>query len=872
MGPEPLAIDFDPLQTLGFLRVDWIEAHCRVPGGVYEGEPLVFNGWQLFCSVNHHRIRSDAVVDPRRVLQPFAYRRSVVVGPQKALAVDTPVPTPSGWSTIGDLSVGDFVFTEAGKRTAVLAKSDVFRDDTYRVSFSDGSSLVACGEHEWWVERRTPSSTYVADRLTTRQMLDVGLVDRQGARIFRVPVTQPLTLPAADLPVPPYTLGAWLGDGDSDAGRLTGIDIEVFERVASDGFEVRQQASVARWGVVGLLPLLREAGVLRNKHIPAAYLRASEGQRWALLQGLMDTDGSADARQGKCEFTTTSPALRDGVGELLHSLGVKHVTYEGVARIAGRVTGPKWRLSFAARSDMPVFALPRKQGRLKAPGCAHAQFKHRRVVSIERIADVPTQCITVDSEAHVFLAGREMIPTGNCGKSPWGAGELLCDAVGPSLFAGWASEGDVYRCSDHGCPCGWEYWYEPGEAMGVPRGKSLIGLLAFAEDQTQNVYEPMQTMVASGPLAEQIKVREGFLRLPNRGMILPLTAAAKSKLGRPLTGALGDESGLYTKSNRVLDTWQTIRRGVAGMQGRTIELTNPWDPMENSAAQQAFESRRPDIFRYYRTPPADLDYRKKRDRERIHLYVYADSPWVDTRSAIDPEASELVETDPTQAERFFGNRLVQGLGAFMTEALWQGATADVEPGARICLGFDGSKSGDWTAIRAETIDGHRFTPTYGPDDRPTIWNPAEWGGSIPRGEVLTAVAELFERFEVERFYVDIDPIWSTQMEDWAREYTDDIVIGFKTATIDRIYGALVRYREDLSEGLTTHDDCAITRTHALNARKVAKSGDRFVLGKPSEHQKIDAVMADVLAHQAACDARAVGWAEVAGPAYFRLPR
>src|SRR5690606_17976701 len=291
-----------------------------------------------------------------------------------------------------------------------------------------------------------------------------------------------------------------------------------------------------------------------------------------------------------------------------------------------------------------------------------------------------------------------------CGKSPWGAGMLLFEGVGPSLFAGWAEGGEAYRCSDHGCGCGWTYEYLPGEAMGTPRRKSLLGILAFAEDQTQNVYEPLQAMIHSGPLAEFVKVREGFIRLPNRGMILPMTAAAKSKLGKPLTGCLGDESGLYTKANRVLDTWQTIRRGVAGMQGRTIELTNPWDPMENSAAQQAFESRRADIFRYYRKPPADLDYRKKRDRQKIHLHVYADSPWVDTKHAIDPEADELVETDPMQAERFFGNRLVQGLGSFLTDALWTAAEADEEPVGAICAGFDGSKSGDWTAIRAETRD------------------------------------------------------------------------------------------------------------------------------------------------------------------------
>lgn len=531
-GPDPLALDFNPLHTLGFLVTDWVERHCRVPGGIYEGEPLTFNGWQLYCTANHYRVKPKAVADPRRCVAPFVYRRSVVVGPQK------------------------------------------------------------------------------------------------------------------------------------------------------------------------------------------------------------------------------------------------------------------------------------------------------------------------------------------CGKSPWGAGMLLAEGVGPTLFAGWAIGGEAYRCKDHGCGCDWEYAYEVGEAMGVPRRKSLLGLLAYAESQTNNVYEPLQTMIHSGPLSEFVHVREGFIRLPNRGKIVPLSSAARSKLGQPLTGGLGDESGLYTASNKVLDTWQTMRRGIAAMQGRTIELTNPWDPMENSAAQQAFESRQADIFRYYRKPPADLDYKKKRDRHKIHVHVYADSPWVDP-VGIDAEADELIETDPTQAERFFGNRLVQGLGAFLSEPLWlsaeeAGAGVEVTDGAPISLGFDGSFSGDWTALRAETRDGYRFTPTYGPDDRPTIWNPAEWDGRVPRSEVLAAVSEIFSRYSVARMYVD-PRHWETQADQWALEHGEEVVVVWPTNQIGRMFPALDRYLTDLVEGATTHDACPITRTHALNARKLAKPGDKFVLGKPSEHQKIDALMADVLTHEAAADARAAGW-------------
>jgi hypothetical protein len=282
--------------------------------------------------------------------------------------------------------------------------------------------------------------------------------------------------------------------------------------------------------------------------------------------------------------------------------------------------------------------------------------------------------------------------------------------------------------------------------------------------------------------------------------------------------------------------------------------------MENSAAQQAFQSRAKDIFRYYRKPPADLSYANKRERHKIHAYVYADSPWVDP-ATIDAEAAELVETDPTQAERFFGNRLVQGLGSYMPEKLWDetaDATRTVEPGERVALGFDGSRSGDWTALRAETADGHRFTPTYGPDKRPTFWNPDEWEGRIPRGEVHAAVTEVMARYDVARFYVD-PRHWETQADQWASTWGDDVVVVWPTNQTSRMFDALVRFLEDTAEKVTTHDADETAKLHALAARKVAKPGDKYILGKPAETQKIDILMADVLAHEAAADQRASGW-------------
>lgn len=554
MAPEgaELAIDFDPLHTLGYLVTDWIEQHCRVPGGVYEGEPLTFNGWQLFCTVNHYRIISDAVADARRLLAPFFYRRSVIVGPQK------------------------------------------------------------------------------------------------------------------------------------------------------------------------------------------------------------------------------------------------------------------------------------------------------------------------------------------CGKSPWGAGMLLAEGVGPTIFMGWASGGEVYACSDHGCGCGWEYIYEVGEAMGAPRRKSLLGLLAYAETQTANVYEPLQTMIHSGPLADFVHVREGFIRLPNRGKIIPLSSAAKSKLGQPLTGGLGDESGLYTSANRVLDTWQTMRRGIAAMQGRTIELTNPWDPTENSAAQQAFGSKTGDIFRYYREPPKDLDYRHKRERHKIHVHVYGDSPWVDPAS-VDAEAEELMETDPPQAERFFGNRVVQNLGSWMPADPWRARSSPetVTPGTHIVVGFDGSDVDDWTGFRCETRNGYQFTPTL-PDGRPMIWNPADTAGQVPRGEVRAAMAHLMTTYKVVRAYLD-PPYWESEIDAWAEEHGEQVIIRWYTRRALQMHAAAERLLVDVTKAESDfhHDNCAVTAEHMNAVRKrystsspgAAAAGLRYVLAKPGD-RKIDMAIPSILAHEAAGDVTAANlWPSEEEPlSYFRLSR
>lgn len=180
------------------------------------------------------------------------------------------------------------------------------------------------------------------------------------------------------------------------------------------------------------------------------------------------------------------------------------------------------------------------------------------------------------------------------------------------------------------------------------------------------------------------------------------------------------------------------------------------------------------------------------------------------------------------------------------------------PGTPICLGFDGSDVDDWTVLAAETLDGFSFTPRFGPDRVATIWDPSEHHGRVPRDQVDIAVREVFGRFVVARMYAD-PPRWETDVDRWALEHGEECVIEWPTYRIRPMHEALERFVTDLSAKRVRHDGCPRTALAMNNAKKVAKGSDRYVLAKPSQHQKIDPAMARVLAHEAAADARAAGW-------------
>jgi hypothetical protein len=458
-----------------------------------------------------------------------------------------------------------------------------------------------------------------------------------------------------------------------------------------------------------------------------------------------------------------------------------------------------------------------------------------------------------------YYRRAQVVMAQKAGKGPMTAAQCCLEGLGPALFCGWAVGGEVYDCSKHGCGCGWVYEYRPGEPMGTHWPTPLIQITAFSEEQTFNVYGALKPMLEDGPLANTVaRVGQEFVRLPGGGMIDTVTSSNQSRLGQRVTFVPQDETGIWLVQNKMDKVATTQRRGVAGMQGRSCETTNGWDPSENSIAQKTAQAAliRPDIFRLHRLAPANLSFANKRERRRILRYVYQGSWWVDLDS-IEAEAMEIMIEDPAQAERFFGNRIVAGRGAWLEDGLWdkQQKFRPIAKGTPVAAGFDGSDSDDWTALRLETQDGYRFTPTYGPDKRRTFWNPAEWNGTIPRGEVDAAVDEVFTYYSVRRMNCDPKD-WHSEIGDWALRYGDDVVLEWPTYRIIPMHNALVRSLSDLRSGRSSHDDDPFARDHMGNARKAAKPSDRYLIVKPDAHRKIDIAMADTLAHEAAAELHA----------------
>jgi len=355
----------------------------------------------------------------------------------KALALDTLVATPTGFVTIADAKVGDEVLAADGTVTVITAKSTVFVDhECYEVEFSTGEKIVCDAGHLWVTDAHRDRERLNArgERTTPRPRAKT---TEEIARSLKVPsgryeinnhrteLCGPLGLPHAGLPIDPYVLGVWLGDGTATQAALTlnGDDAEqIVKGIAAAGQPVWSRKLDGRNAVYASLAGQRGGscfradakalGLFGRKHIPRAYLRASHWQRSQLLRGLMDTDGSASAN-GQASLTTIFPELRDDFVELVNSLGFKASVREDRAKIDGVDHGPCWMIQFWPLGAV-VFLVDRKQARCAPPREGlKARSTARQIVACRPVPSRPVQCISIAHPGRQFLITRSLIPTHN---------------------------------------------------------------------------------------------------------------------------------------------------------------------------------------------------------------------------------------------------------------------------------------------------------------------------------------------------------------------------------------------------------------------------------------------------------------------------
>ena len=855
--------------TLGWLVIDWIESFLIVPGGAQRGAPLVLTDEQARHVLHRYRLRRDARVHPKypRPIEGRVYHGAQLRRPQKwgkdplaaaldiaaalgpvqfdgwdasgdpvgrpvsapwvqvaatsdeqPLALGTRVRTSNGWSTVGELAVGDHVFGPDGLPRSVQRVTDVLLGEPcYRVRFDDGTEIAASAGHGWTLDRATSHHGRYEQVTTTTAEIAATVRTRQGGKRYRIP-TAGIDTPAVKLPMDPWLLGLWLGDGATDdatiaadtrlrgeyeallkplmreheelvwrdhAGNQATVRIRRARDICPRGHRSHrgtgkpcrtcQRMPTATRQAAAVLPsmreVLRDLGVLGSKRVPQQYLLAGTQQRRALLQGMVDSDGMVTTK-GEVIFTNVNRLLIDQFVELAHGLGYRTL----ITPVYG---GRGWRARFHPGAE-PCARLSAKVAR-QMPHTSRGRSQHRWIESVEPVPSVPVRCIGLDDADHLFQ-------------------------VGPGVLT----------------------------------------------HNTDNTYQPLYRMLSEGPLADTpgLDIGETRIKLPDgEGWIEPVTAAARSRLGAPITHASFTEPHLMRKRDGGLELTRAMKRNLAGMGGDWGEYTNAWDPSEESAAQLTAQAKAPGVYLDHANAELPRLTGEQFDDDKVVLerivIKYGDScrkngGWVDERSILATIRDSA--TGEVEARRYFLDEVTVGERDAVNALQWAALARPVaehgalEPREPVALGFDGSRYRDATALMACRIsDGRWFTlGVWVPDQyRTAEQEAANQPGKVPEDLVERAMDDAFAAYDA--WYMIADPYrWQTVLDRKAGAWGDNparkpIVIDFPTNVERRMDDAITLWATAFraGEGEFTHDGDPTVTKHALNSA-IALGGRKAV--------------------------------------------
>lgn len=536
--------------------VEFIERYCRIPSGKL-GAPFVLEDYEkALIEVAFGFVDDEGNRQFREVFVIWARKNG------KALSLDTEIPTPNGWTTMADVHAGDYVFGQDGAPSRVLVESEIFHKPMYLVKFEDGAEVKASEDHLWTVRVRKHKYNNGMRTMTTGDMFGNVYHERSDGKgreyRYRVPMSAPVEYQEQDLPIDPYVLGVWLGDGTSSAAQITCGDEDIDDMIynlSGRGYPVYARKYKGRvekgaaWlisvGYVGktghgnkniLKEQLDALGVTNNKHIPDIYMRGSVEQRMELLRGLMDTDGYA-SKAGQCEFCQKNERLVDQLIELCASLGIKATKRSKEARCNGAPAGTVYQAQFFTDRDRCCFRLGRKADRLKSK--LSDRMGYKTIVSIERIDDEPSKCISIDNESHLYLAGRNYTTTHN---SSLGAAVELYMLV----------------ADREGAP----------QIYNIATSKEQASLAYGACVKIFRMSKELSSLIRKGTVVE--RHQDGLICDANMGYITPLSSQTRHLDGLDVHFVLVDELAAFT--NR--DVYDLVKQGTGARdQAMVMEIT-----------------------------------------------------------------------------------------------------------------------------------------------------------------------------------------------------------------------------------------------------------------------------------------------------------
>lgn len=330
----------------------------------------------------------------------------------KALAGDTPILTPMGFKTMKEIKIGDMVYDELGKPTKVINKTEMqINRDCYAVNFRHGETIIADAEHLWNVGVRDKEDLIWNTKEIETFMANYSHKPSKNRLPVRVKKSNIIEFDKQEIPIKPYDMGVWLGDGYSSTSKMTCHIDDYYEYanlmdITEGKFRKNSNTCIDfRFNSFSMSDL-KQLNLIKNKRILNEYIMNTSEVRMELLRGLMDSDGTVE-KNGTCRFYQSDLNMIKDVRLLLSTLGIK-------STLRSKNTGFKtaYTLCFVC-NDFDVFKLPRKLSRQYLNPSNKKNYNFY-VKSVEKVDSVPVYCIEVDNPTHLFLAGHTLIPTHNC--------------------------------------------------------------------------------------------------------------------------------------------------------------------------------------------------------------------------------------------------------------------------------------------------------------------------------------------------------------------------------------------------------------------------------------------------------------------------